>query len=140
LTFVCVLSKRLRAVFPHARRLRILASGLRRRGHGIGCFRKSGTVKAGRQGNPGRSKLDAHADFIFGLIEARKDIALHEIVQRLTEEHGVTVRASTVWYFLDRRGITFKKRQRMLPNKTVRTSPPPAKSGSKDNPILIRPA
>lgn len=86
-------------------------------------FRGSGSVKAGRQGNPGHSKLDAHAGFILGLIEETKDIALHEIVQQLTTVHGVTVQPSTVWYFLDKRGITFKKRLRMPPNRHARTLP-----------------
>lgn len=94
-------------------------------------WRETGDVTPGRLGNPGGSKLDAYEDFILGLIASQKDIALHEIAQRLTEVHGLKVRPSTIWYFLDRRGITFKKRQRMLPNKTVKTSPPPVKPGWK---------
>jgi transposase len=41
------------------------------------------------------------------------DITLTEIAERLAMEHGVRVVPSTVWMFLDKRGITFKKRQRM---------------------------
>jgi transposase len=92
-------------------------------------WRKTGDVMPGRLGNPGGSKLDAHEDFILGLIASQKDIALHEIAQHLAEAHGLSVQASTIWYFLDRRGITFKKRQRMLPSENGETWRPPAKPG-----------
>src|ERR1700741_5613931 len=78
-------------------------------------WRRTGAARPGRQGNPGGSKLDAHEAFILGLIAARKDIALHEIAERLRQEHGLGVQPSTVWYFLNRRGLTYKKRQRMPP-------------------------
>ena len=95
------------------------------------CWRKSGETKPGRLGNPGGSKLDPYEDFILGLIASQKDIALHEIAERLAQAHGLTVQPSTVWYFLDRRGVTFKKRQRMPPGKSARMSRPSAKPGSK---------
>ncbi|MEG4641689.1 IS630 family transposase, partial [Paracoccus sp. APAP_BH8] len=50
-----------------------------------------------------------HAAFIPGLIEKTPDITLAEIGERLAGERGVRVAPSTVWLFLDRRGITFKK-------------------------------
>ena len=87
-------------------------------------WRETGEAKPGRLGNPGGSKLDAHEVFILGLIAARKDIALHEIAERLTEAHGLAVQPSTVWYFLNRRGLTFKKRRRMPRNKSAKTSRP----------------
>jgi transposase len=94
-------------------------------------WRKTGEAKPLRQGNPGGSKLDAHADLILGLIAAEKDITLNEIAERLLEEHGVTVRPSTIWYFLDRRGMTFKKRRRMRPSRSARMSPKAGTPGSK---------
>jgi len=75
--------------------------------------RKSGDVRAARQGPPEGSKLDAHESFILGLIEADKDIALAEIAEQLLAAHGVRAVPATIWYFLDKRGLTFKKRQRM---------------------------
>jgi transposase len=89
----------------------------------------------GRQGNPGRSKLDAHEGFILGLIEERKDIALHEMADRLDAEHGLRVHPSTIWYFLDRRAITFKKRPRTPPSRSARTSRRRARPGSRASPI-----
>ena len=94
-------------------------------------WRETGSVTPGQLGNPGGSKLDAHEDFIFGLIAARKDIALHEIAEKLAESCGLRVQPSTIWYFLDRRDITFKKRPRMLPSKSAKTSPLHGKPGPK---------
>jgi transposase len=102
-------------------------------------WRKAGEAKALRQGNPGGSKLDAHADFILGLIAAQKDITLNEIAERLLEEHGIAVQLSTIWYFLDRRGMTFKKRRRTPPGKSARMLPKGGKPGSRVSRALIPP-
>ena len=99
-------------------------------------WRETGEAKPGRLGNPGGSKLDAHEAFILGLIAAEKDIALHEIAERLAEAHGLIVQPSTVWYFLNRRGLTFKKRRLMPPNRSAKTSPPHGKRGPKPSPAL----
>jgi transposase len=101
-------------------------------------WRKTGDVSPGRLGNPGGSKLDAHEAFILGLIAAQKDIALHEIAEKLFDTHGLRVQPSTIWYFLDRRGLTFKKRQRTLQSRSVKTSRQPAKLGWKASQALTR--
>jgi len=102
------------------------------------CWRKTGEAKPGRLGNPGGSKLDAHAAFVLGLIAAQKDIALHEIAERLLETHGLAVQPSTVWYFLDKRGMTFKKRRRMPPSKSAKTLRPRGKAGLQPSPASTR--
>jgi len=71
--------------------------------------RATGDVKPRKPGKPSRSKLDAHEAFIVGLIDENKDITLSEIGLRLMAEYGLRVVPSTIWYFLDKRGITFKK-------------------------------
>jgi transposase len=101
------------------------------------CWRKSGETQPGRVGNPGCSKLDPYEDFILGLIATQKDIALHEIAERLAQVQGLTVQPSTVWYFLDKRGVTFKKRQRMQPSKSAPMSRLPGERGSKTSRALI---
>jgi len=93
-------------------------------------FRESGDVSPRRQGHPGGSKLDPHEAFILALIEERKDITLKEISGRLVAERGVSACPSTLWHFLDRRGITFKKRPRMPRSRTGRMSSRPARPGS----------
>jgi transposase len=72
-------------------------------------YRESGETAARKQGQPSRSKLDPHEGFILGLVTERPDITLAEIAGRLAAEHGARVVPSTIWMFLDRRGITFKK-------------------------------
>jgi len=100
---------------------RRFAIGIATAGDWHRLWRRTGDVRPGRQGQPSRSKLDPHAAFILGLIEERKDIALAEIAERLSESHGVRACPATIWYFLDKRGITYKKRQRMPASSNAAT-------------------
>ena len=84
-------------------------------------YRETGETEARKQGQPSRSKLDAHGAFILGLIEDAPDITLAEIGEHLAER-GVRAAPSTVWLFLDRRGITFKKRRRTPPSSSASMS------------------
>ena len=72
-------------------------------------YRATGETAARKQGQPGGSKLDAHEEFILGLIDARADISLAEIAERLAERRQVSACAATIWYFFERQGISFKK-------------------------------
>ena len=83
-------------------------------------WRRTGDVRPGRQGQPKRSKLDPHEDFILSLIEEMKDISLAELAERLAEERGLTACPATIWYFFDKRGITHKKRRRMPASSSAR--------------------
>ena len=74
-------------------------------------FRANGEAAARRQGKPRGSRLDAPADFILALVEAgTKDISQAEIVERLEAERGLRVGITSIWKFLDRHGLTYKKR------------------------------
>jgi transposase len=99
-----------------ARRFRI---GISTAGSWYRRYRETGEKEARKQGQPSRSKLDAHEAFILGLIEDAPDITLAEIGERLAAEGGVRAASSTVWLYLDRRGITFKKRRRTPPNSNA---------------------
>lgn len=70
---------------------------------------ETGKVAARKQGQPGGSKLDAHEAFILALVRERSNISLAEIAGRLAEQRVVSACPATVWYFFDRRGISFKK-------------------------------
>ena len=72
-------------------------------------YRETGEVRARKQGQPSGSKLDAHEAFILALVRERPDISLAEIAERLAETRAVSACPATIWYFLDRRGISFKK-------------------------------
>lgn len=110
-----------------ARRFRI---GISTAGSWYRRYRATGETQARKQGQPSRSKLDAHEAFILGLIEAAPDVTLAEIGERLAGERGVRVAPSTVWLFLDRRGITFKKRRRTPPSSSAPMSCAAAWTGS----------
>ena len=83
---------------------------------------REGERSARRQGQPKRSKLDPHREFLLALIEAEPDITIAEMQERLRSEAGVTVSVGTVWTFLDRAGLTFKKRPATRPSRSAQTS------------------
>ena len=84
--------------------------------------RATGDVAPGKQGNPSGSKLDKYEGYILGLIQENKDITLVEMAERLALDRGVRVVPATLWYFLDKRGITYKKRLHMHANRNALTS------------------
>lgn len=100
--------------------------------------RASGDIAPGKQGKPSRSKLDPHADFIFGLLDETIDISLAEIAARLQAERDVRVVPATIWYFFARRDWTFKKRRPTPASKRAKTSPPRAQPGSRARSTSIR--
>ena len=81
---------------------------------------REGERSARKQGQPKRSKLDPHREFLMALIEAEPDITIAEMQERLRSEAGVTVSVGTIWTFLDRAGLTFKKRPPMRPSRSAR--------------------
>ena len=66
--------------------------------------RKSGDRRAGRQGQPRRSKLNPHRDYIIGLVAATPDMTISEMLERLGADRGVRAGRATLWTFLDRCG------------------------------------
>ena len=78
-----------------------------------------GETAARKKGQPPGSKLDAHEAFILNLVEEKPDVALHEIAEQLASEFRLSVCKATVWHFFDKRGITFKKIQRMRANSSA---------------------
>jgi transposase len=73
-------------------------------------WRASGTTGAKRQGGDQRSqRIEAHRAAILGAIKAKPDLTLVEIGQMLKSELGASFAPSSIWRFLDRHGITFKK-------------------------------
>jgi transposase len=71
--------------------------------------RETGERTAHRQGQPSRCKLDPHREFLLGLIEQAPDLTISELLERLAADCGVKASRSTLWTFLDRCGLTFKK-------------------------------
>ena len=84
--------------------------------------REAGSVAPGPLGGDRRSAhIEAHAALILGLVDQKSDISLKEIRAELAEA-GVSAGIGTLWRFFDRRRMTWKKRRRMRPSKTGRTS------------------
>jgi transposase len=84
--------------------------------------RETGDRTPGRQGQPRRSKLDPHRDYILRLVETTPDMTISETLEKLAAERGVQASRATLWTFLDRCGLTFKKSPRTRPSRTVRIS------------------
>jgi transposase len=83
---------------------------------------REGERTARRQGQPRQSKLELHRAFLLGLIEAEPDITLVEMQERLRTEAGIAASVGTIWTFLDRAGLTFKKRPPTPRSRTAQTS------------------
>jgi transposase len=101
-------------------------------------MRESGDRSARKQGGTKRCKLDPHRDYLLALIDETPDLTISELLEQLAAERGVTVSRSTLWEFLDRCGLTFKKRLHKRASRSVPMSPSGAKTGSKDNPTSTR--
>jgi transposase len=84
--------------------------------------RATGDRTPGRQGQPRRSKLDPHRDYILRLVETTPDMTISEMLEKLAAERGVQASRATLWTFLDRCGLTFKESLRTRPSRTVRIS------------------
>ena len=71
--------------------------------------RLNGERTARRQGQPRRSKLDAHAAFLRELVARTCDITLNEMQARLREERGVSAGIGTLSRFFGRQDYSWKK-------------------------------
>ncbi len=81
--------------------------------------RETGERTPRRQGQPKRSKLDPHREFLLGLIDETPDMTLAEMQERLGQQ-GVSASIGTIWTFLDRCGLTVKKSPPMRRSRIVR--------------------
>jgi transposase len=75
-------------------------------------WRENGTTKARRVGGDQRSRrIEEHHEAIMNAIEAKPDMTLVEIAEMLQSEQGASFAPSSIWRFLDRHGVTFKKKR-----------------------------
>ena len=73
-------------------------------------WRDTGTWAPRPQGGDKRSeRVEAYGEEILRLVADKVDVTLAEIADRLQREHGERFAPSTVWRFLDRHAMTFKK-------------------------------
>jgi transposase len=84
--------------------------------------RKGGDCGPKPLGGDRRSgRIEGYAALILSLIDEKPDMTLAELQARLAEKR-IGVGIGTLWRFFKRRGITHKKRRRMLPSRTGRIS------------------
>jgi transposase len=75
-------------------------------------WRESGSTRAKPQGGDQRShRIEAHRDLILRAIETKPDLTLEEIAEMLKSAVGGSFAPSSVWRFLDRHAVTFKKKR-----------------------------
>jgi transposase len=73
-------------------------------------WRESGATSAKPQGGDQRShRIEEHREVILSAIKAKPDLTLAEIAEMLESKLGASFAPSSVWRFLDRHAITFKK-------------------------------
>lgn len=71
-------------------------------------YRETGSVAPGKMGGHCRPVLDPHRDFIVERIKQTPHLTLHRLKDELAAQ-GVVVSHNTVWQFLRREGLSFKK-------------------------------
>ena len=73
-------------------------------------WRETGSCAARPQGGDKRSgRIEAYASEILALVASKVDTTLAEIAEHLDRVHGERFASSTIWRFLDRHSLTFKK-------------------------------
>ena len=89
----------------------------------VARFKATGGISPGSIGGDRRScRIEAHRDYLLGLIRRQPDVTLLEIQERLIANCGERFSSSVIWRFFDRHEITFKKRPRMPRSSSARTS------------------
>ncbi len=72
--------------------------------------RETGTVVPGQMGGHRKPILAPHRDWLMAQVRAVPEITLHALKDQL-RERGIHVSHDTVWRFLRRQGLSFKKKR-----------------------------
>jgi transposase len=71
-------------------------------------YRATGSVVPGKMGGHRKRVLEPHRAFIVERINQASDLTLHRLKDEL-DVRGIKVSHNTVWLFLRREGLSFKK-------------------------------
>ena len=78
--------------------------------HWVRRYRATGDVKPGKIGGHVKPKIrDGHAEWLTARC-LEKDFTLKQLLQELEAERGLKVDVRTVWTFVHRNGLSFKKK------------------------------
>lgn len=87
----------------------------------IARLHERGDYAALPMGGDQRSRrVEAHADYLFGLVRREPDLSLAEICARLERARGERTSPSMIWRFFDRHDITRKKSRRTRASRIAR--------------------
>jgi transposase len=102
-------------------------------------FQTTGEISPAPSGGDRRSgRIEAHRDYLLGLIRRTPDLTLLEIKERLIVNCGERFAVSVLWRFFNRHEITVKKKRRMPRSNNARTCKIDAGNGSRGSSISIR--
>ena len=88
----------------------------------VARFKVTGEISPAPTGGDRRSgRIEAHCDYLLGLIRRQPDVTLLEIQERLIANCGERFSSSVIWRFFDRHEVTLKKRLRMPRSSSART-------------------
>jgi len=86
----------------------------------VARYEQTGTLEAAPMGRPkGTGKLDAFRDFLIGAVEAKPDITMPELTERLASAHNVSVNPASLSRFLCKAGFTYKKNAAGLGTRSI---------------------
>jgi transposase len=102
-------------------------------------WKETGSAAPAPMGGHKAYALAAHEKVVRKLYEARPDITLDELHERL-KAAGVSVGRTSIHRFLKALGLTRKKRRSMPANRTGRMSRPRARSGAAIKRTSTQPA
>jgi transposase len=84
-------------------------------------YEASGSLRAKPSGGDYRSRrIEEHADYILGVVKRQPDMTAKELRERLINNGTGTFSTSVIWRFLDRKGLTYKKRLDTRTNSAAR--------------------
>ena len=87
----------------------------------VHVWHTTGATCAKPQGGDQRSyRIEAYRGVILGRINGQPDITLVELADLLRRDHDACFAPSTIWRFLDRHGISFKKNRARQRAGTIR--------------------
>ncbi len=88
----------------------------------VARFEAKGEISPAPRGGDRRSgRIEAHRDYLLGLVRRRPDMTLLEIQERLIANCGERFSSSVLWRFFDRHELTFKKSPRTPRSSNART-------------------
>lgn len=95
--------------------------------------RRAGTVAPEPFGGRKTSTLAPHENKIRALVAGEPDLTLDAMVERLAAD-GIQTRRTTLHRYLQKLGLTLKKRRSGRPSRIAKTSPLRAKPGADGRP------